>query len=257
MLSFARTAGESGGFDPCGKISGAWRWVGSSTPSRNGATSSKPFPSQRAASAARAARRRSSSRWPTGWSLCRRTCAARPIAPAPIATFSFTSRSGARSAPRRFATASSITPCAKVIEPLFEAEFIADSYANRSGKGTHRALAGCSTMRDVSLRAARRCRAAFPVARPRSPARQAGARASTMRTCCGWPAVILDSGAGVLADEYTAGVLPRRRPARRLPPTRPADRQSDFAVLVERLSQRLRLVRAARTGLRRLPALRR
>jgi len=31
-----------------------------------------------------------------------------------------------------------------VIEPIFEARFIADSYANRVGKGTHRALDCCS-----------------------------------------------------------------------------------------------------------------
>ena len=30
-----------------------------------------------------------------------------------------------------------------VIEPAFEASFIADSYANRVGKGTHRALNRC------------------------------------------------------------------------------------------------------------------
>jgi RNA-directed DNA polymerase len=33
-----------------------------------------------------------------------------------------------------------------VIEPLFEARFIPDSYANRIGKGTHRAVARCQEM---------------------------------------------------------------------------------------------------------------
>lgn len=33
-----------------------------------------------------------------------------------------------------------------VIEPLFEARFIPDSYANRPGKGTHRAVARCQQM---------------------------------------------------------------------------------------------------------------
>ncbi|MFC1467029.1 MAG: hypothetical protein ACFLMY_19520 [Candidatus Brachytrichaceae bacterium NZ_4S206] len=36
-----------------------------------------------------------------------------------------------------------------VIEPLFERKFIADSYANRIGKGTHRALNRCQELARV------------------------------------------------------------------------------------------------------------
>lgn len=36
----------------------------------------------------------------------------------------------------------------RVIEPVFEAQFIADSYANRVGKGTHRAVARYEHFRD-------------------------------------------------------------------------------------------------------------
>jgi hypothetical protein len=34
----------------------------------------------------------------------------------------------------------------RVIEPLFEARFVAETYANRRGKGTHRALARCQEL---------------------------------------------------------------------------------------------------------------
>ena len=64
---------------------------------------------------------------------------ARRIVPARTATSPSTSRSGARSARRRSATGVHHALC-NVIEPCFRGAFIADSYANRVGKGTHRGL---------------------------------------------------------------------------------------------------------------------
>lgn len=57
-----------------------------------------------------------------------------------------------------------------LIEPVFEAGFIVHSYANRLGKGTHRALVRSITEMGptLSLRAAWRCRATLPVAGPRA-----------------------------------------------------------------------------------------
>ena len=103
----------------------------------------------------------------------------------------------------------------------------------------------------LSLRAARGCRAAFSFAGSRASCAPRSRGRSATRTCSGWSTRSSPAAIGVLADEYDAGLLPRRRPARRLPAARPAHRQSDLAVLVERLPERLRLVRPARTGLRR------
>lgn len=89
-----------------------------------------------------------------------------------------------------------------VIEPLFERKFIADSYANRIGKGTHRALNRCQQF-------ARRYRYAlqcdieqfFPSI---DHAVLRGILARTIRDDdVMWLADrILASGAGVLSDEY-------------------------------------------------------
>jgi RNA-directed DNA polymerase len=89
-----------------------------------------------------------------------------------------------------------------VTEPLFERTFIADSYANRAGKGTHRAL-------DRLQRLARR----FPYAlqgdvRQFFPSIDHAVLRETIARTLSDPGVlwlvdqILDSGAGVLGDVY-------------------------------------------------------
>ncbi len=137
-----------------------------------------------------------------------------------------------------------------LIEPLFDRLFIADSYANRVGKGTHAAL---DRLQAFSQRYRFALRADvvqhFPSLdhavlreqdRPRHPRRRhavAGGRHPRQR--------------GRRAGRRVhAGVFPRRRPVRHPSPARSAHRQPDLAILVERVPERLRLVRQARVGLR-------
>jgi RNA-directed DNA polymerase len=89
-----------------------------------------------------------------------------------------------------------------VIEPLFEPRFIGDSYANRVGKGTHRALDRCQQF-------ARRCRYVLQCdVRQFFPSvDHAILRAQLAHVVrdggVSWLADrILDGGAGVLASEY-------------------------------------------------------
>lgn len=89
-----------------------------------------------------------------------------------------------------------------VIEPRFERGFIADSYANRVGKGTHRALDRCQAF-------ARRYRYAlicdvqqfFPAIDHGILLRILGRKIDDARVM-GLIGTIVASGAGVLSDEY-------------------------------------------------------
>lgn len=89
-----------------------------------------------------------------------------------------------------------------VIEPIFEARFIFDSYANRVGKGTHRALDRCTYF-------ARRYRYVLPCdVRQFFPSidhallRDTLARYIADRDVLWLVDRILESGIGVLAEEY-------------------------------------------------------
>ncbi|HMW56561.1 MAG TPA: reverse transcriptase domain-containing protein [Accumulibacter sp.] len=96
----------------------------------------------------------------------------------------------------------------QVIEPLFEASFIADSYANRRGKGTHRAL-------DRLQHHARRYRYVlradivqhFP-SLDHDLLRGKLARVVDDPDLLWLAGLILDSGVGVLADEYSPVYFP-------------------------------------------------
>jgi RNA-directed DNA polymerase len=96
----------------------------------------------------------------------------------------------------------------QVIEPIFEAQFITDSYANRSGKGTHRAIARLEHY-------ARRYRYVLRAdVVQHFPSLDHGILRGTLARQLDdadvlWLAgVILDSGAGVLANEYTPVYFP-------------------------------------------------
>jgi len=95
-----------------------------------------------------------------------------------------------------------------VIEPLFERRFIFDSYANRVGQGTHRALDRCQEY-------ARRYRYVLPLdVRQFFPSidhailRQPLARVIADPDVMWLIDLILASGAGVLRDEYTMSWFP-------------------------------------------------
>jgi RNA-directed DNA polymerase len=89
-----------------------------------------------------------------------------------------------------------------IVEPIFERSFIYDSYANRVGKGTHRALDRCQTF-------TRRYRYVLPCdVRQYFPSidhqilRETLARKITCPDTCWLIDQILASGVGVLAEEY-------------------------------------------------------
>jgi RNA-directed DNA polymerase len=95
-----------------------------------------------------------------------------------------------------------------VVQPIFEARFIHDSYACRRGKGTHRAL-------DRAQQFARRCpyvlqcdvREFFPSI-DHAILLALLARHVACRPTLGLIDRLLDSGAGVLADRYTPVYFP-------------------------------------------------
>ncbi len=146
----------------------------------------------------------------------------------------------------------------RIIEPAFERSFIAHSYANRVGKGTHRALEQCQ-------RWARRypyvlqcdLRQFFPsidhaiLRRTLHRRIQDGA---IRRLIDG----ILASGAGVLAEAYEMVYFPGDDlfAAGSQPAARAAHRQPDQPVLGQLLPQPLRPFHHARTRLLGLFALR-
>ncbi|MBK7677743.1 MAG: Retron-type reverse transcriptase [Candidatus Accumulibacter sp.] len=140
-----------------------------------------------------------------------------------------------------------------VIEPVFEAQFIADSYANRIGKGTHRAVARLQQF-------ARRYRYVLRLDIVKHfPAIDHAILLEMLAPQIDDPAtldlarVILASGEGVLDQEYT----PPFFPGDDLLATRAADRQSDLPVLVELLPASFRPFRPQGTRLPRVSALRR
>lgn len=96
----------------------------------------------------------------------------------------------------------------RVIEPIFEPGFIHDSYANRVGKGTHRALDRCQQY-------ARRYRYVLQCDIEQFfPAIDHAVLFSSLEMRIGDPDVlwlcraILESGVGVLAEEYQARYFP-------------------------------------------------
>lgn len=95
-----------------------------------------------------------------------------------------------------------------VIEPLFERRFIADSYANRVGKGTHRAIDRCQALarrhRYVLPLDVRQHFAAIDHAILRAALAQV-IRDDAVPWLCD---VILASGAGVLAERYDMVYFP-------------------------------------------------
>ena len=95
-----------------------------------------------------------------------------------------------------------------VIEPLFERSFIEDSYANRVGKGTHRALDRCQQF-------ARRFRYVLPCdVRQFFPSIDHAILKTILARQIADPDVlwlverILESGVGVLSEEYTMVYFP-------------------------------------------------
>ncbi len=95
-----------------------------------------------------------------------------------------------------------------VIEPLFERQFIYDSYANRVGKGTHKALDRCTHfMRRNGYVLQCDIEQFFPAIDHQILKRilaRTIADETTMRLC----EKIIDSGRGVLSDQYTQRWFP-------------------------------------------------
>jgi RNA-directed DNA polymerase len=96
----------------------------------------------------------------------------------------------------------------RVVEPIFERSFIDDSYANRVGKGTHAALDRCQQF-------ARRYRYVLQCdLRQFFPSIDHAILRATLTRKIGDPSVlwlidqILESGAGVLSDEYEMVYFP-------------------------------------------------
>lgn len=91
----------------------------------------------------------------------------------------------------------------KVIEPIWERKFIFDSYANRTGKGTHAALDRCTQyMRRFKFVLQCDVQQFFPAidhAILKTVLAKAIACPVTLRLC----GKIIDSGVGVLSGEYT------------------------------------------------------
>lgn len=94
------------------------------------------------------------------------------------------------------------------IEPLFEVQFIADSYANRNGKGTHRAIA---RLQQHARRHRYVLRADvvqhFP-SLDHEILRARLARSIDDADVLWLAGTIIDSGAGILANEYTQVYFP-------------------------------------------------
>jgi retron-type reverse transcriptase len=95
-----------------------------------------------------------------------------------------------------------------IIEPIYERKFIDDSYANRNGKGTHKALDRCTQfMRRFKYVLPCDVQQFFPSidhAILKSILARTIVCQSTLRLC----EKIIDSGAGVLAGEYEMRYFP-------------------------------------------------
>ncbi len=96
----------------------------------------------------------------------------------------------------------------RVIEPIFERRFIFDSYANRVGKGTHRALDRCTTFAR-HYRYVLQCdiRQHFP-AMDHAILRNILARYIACPDTLWLINQILDSGSGILSEEYQMVYFP-------------------------------------------------
>ena len=130
------------------------------------------------------------------------------------------------------------------------------SYANRVGKGTHRALDRCQRwMRRYPLRAcSAMCASSFRPSTTRILQRTLNRRiqdAAIRRLI----AAILDSGDGVLTEEYEMVYFPGDDLFAANRPARAAHRQPDQPVLGQLLPERVRPLRHARAGLQGVSAL--
>lgn len=95
-----------------------------------------------------------------------------------------------------------------VLEPIYERKFISDSYANRKGRGTHAALNRCTQfMRHFKYVLQCDVQQFFPAVDHSILKAALGRKIaceSTLKLCD----KIIDSGAGILAEEYTLRWFP-------------------------------------------------
>ena len=136
-----------------------------------------------------------------------------------------------------------------LLEPLFDRGFIEDSYANRLGKGTHRARARAQQFARrfpyVILLDARQF---FPSIDHAILRRLLTQKISDERVL--WLIdAILHSGKDVLTEQYEMVYFSGRRPAGGFASARAAYRQPDQSVLGQRLSESARSVHQAAAGL--------
>ena len=124
-----------------------------------------------------------------------------------MSTSRSTTRSRAWFPPRRSATGSCITRSAPSSQPIFERGFIANSFANREGKGTHRAIETYERYRDRH-RHVLRCDIYryFPRHRPRDPeGRIPPPHRLRARRCALMDAIVDGSNAQERVDLYFPG----------------------------------------------------
>ena len=135
-----------------------------------------------------------------------------------------------------------------LIEPVFERTFVADSYANRRGKGTHRALQRVQDLaRHYPYVLQCDLRQFFPSV-DHAILRGILARKLTDNDVLWLIDRILESGRGVLSEVYTMVYFPGDDLFAALR-ARPAHRQPDQSVLGQCLSQPLRPLRQAHPAL--------
>jgi len=143
-----------------------------------------------------------------------------------------------------------------VIERIFDTRFIRDSYANRRGKGTHRAIDRLQHFARHYPYVLRMDIVKHFPSLDHAVLMDAIGQVIGDRDVLWLVEMILASGVGVLADEYDPGLLPWRRSLRPDPAPGLAHRQSDFPVLVECLYECVGLVCGDGAGLPGLSALR-
>ncbi len=155
------------------------------------------------ASAGTTRRPASSTTWRTTWSTLQEELAAKTYQPGAYTSFYI------HEPKRRLISAAPFRDrvvhhaLCNVIEPVFERSFIDDSYANRVGKGTHRALDRCQALAPaLPLRlAVRRAPSSFPASTTRILAGILGRKVRDPDVL--WLIdQILESGEGVLSEEY-------------------------------------------------------
>ena len=142
-----------------------------------------------------------------------------------------------------------------IMEPVFERSFIFDSYANRVGKGTHRALDRCQEF-------ARRYRYVLSCdVRQFFPSIDLALLRHTLHRKVRDGDVlwlidrITESGIGVLSEEYEMTYFPGDDLFAAARPKRATDRQPDLAILGQLLPEPVRSFCPARTALPGLSAL--